>query len=54
MLPDEEMIVREELNRINSNASPVSSSGKLILKKICLTDIFGVSSADLIVTGFEC
>lgn len=27
MLPDEEMIVREELNRINNNASPASSSG---------------------------
>ena len=26
MLPDEEMAVREELNRINDNASPVSSS----------------------------
>ena len=26
MLPDEEMIVREQMNRMDSNASPVSSS----------------------------
>ena len=33
MLPDEEMIVREELNRITNNASPASSSDRDSLRR---------------------